>query len=221
VPAAVEPVAARPSPWLVIVLLLVLGAIGGAMIVTRIARKNAAAALASAPVPAPSPAPAAPARAAPVDLVSDTVAALQKSQAAENARLQQELDDAKKVASAAEHKLELASQSQAPKRGTPSPGTSATAAPPPEPPHAHIYVLVRGGSPSVIIDGERTVNNAPALVEVPPGHHKVAVRGAAGNVFTPDEYNVDLAPNDTQQVIFISQRAAQIQQFRRAKKPPA
>jgi hypothetical protein len=71
------------------------------------------------------------------------------------------------------------------------------------------------------------VNSAPTVVEVPPGKHVVSVRGANGNTFTPPEYNLDLAANDTQQVVFVSQRAAQFQakrqqaadSLRRVKKP--
>jgi hypothetical protein len=69
------------------------------------------------------------------------------------------------------------------------------------------------------------------VVEVPPGKHPVAVRGAPNNPFTPAEYNLDLAPNDTQQVVFVSphaglnearrQRLLQVgDSLRKARRPP-
>ena len=218
-----EPVTASSSrgafPWIAIVMLLVIGGVGGAIVVQRNNLKQAAVPLAAAPAPAAAAAPASP--------LSDSISALQKSEAAENARLQQELDDTRKAALSAEHKVELLSQTQRTAAPAVSNAGTKAPAPPVEPPHAHIIVLARGGTPRVLIDGTPTVNSAPTVVEVPPGKHLVSVRGAAGNAFTPSEYNLDLAPNDTQQVVFVSQRAAQFQakrqqaidSLRRAKKP--
>jgi hypothetical protein len=216
-----ETAAASPSrgafPWIAIVLLLVIGGVGGAITVQR-SNNNKAAALA-APTPVPAPASA----------LGDSIAALQKSEAAENARLQQELDDTRKAALSAEHKVELLSEIKKAPLAAPSNGEKVKTPPaaPVEPPHAHIIVLARGGTPRVLVDGQPTVNSAPTVVEVPPGKHVVSVRGANGNAFTPAEYNLELAPNDTQQVVFVSQRAAQFQakrqqavdSLRRAKKP--
>ena len=110
------------------------------------------------------------------------------------------------------------SRAQLAKNAAPAAAKADTkAAPPPvpvEPPHAHIIVLARGGTPRVLVDGQPTTNPAPTVVEVPPGKHVVSVRGANGNPFTPSEYNLELAPDDTQQVVFVSQRAAQFQQKR-------
>jgi hypothetical protein len=201
-----EPVAAAPSggrfPWIAVVLLLIAGGALGAIFVSRQGAK-AGSPPAAAPAAASSP-------------ISDSIAALQKLEAGENARLQKEVDDARKLALDAEHKMELMSQAQAAKTAAPA-----------EPPHAHIIVLARGGSPRVLVDGTPTVNSAPTVVEVPPGKHTVTVRGAPGNVFSPPAYSIDLAPGDTQQVVFVSQRAAQFQRqqrqaldsARRVKKP--
>jgi hypothetical protein len=211
------------SPWLVIVLLLLLGGVAGAIVV---ARMNKSASLAGAPAAAaaaaPTPSP-----------LADSIAALQKSEASENATLQKEVDDARQAALSAEHKVELMSQAQAQAaRSAATAASKGDRSPPPapvEPPHAHIVVLARGGTPLVLVDGRRTVNNAPTVVEVPPGKHVVSVRGANGNQFKPDEYSLDLAPNDTQQVVFVSQRAARnellrqqmIDSARKTRKPPA
>jgi serine/threonine protein kinase len=218
-----EPHASRSSPWLVIVLLLLLGGIAGAVVVSRL-NKRAGTSVAVAPPPAAVASP-----------LADSLAALEKSNADENAKLQQEVTDARQAALAAEHKVELLSQAAAAKNAAAVAAKGNAAAPPApvEPPHAHIIVIARGGAPRVLVDGQPTVNNAPTVVEVPPGKHTVAVRGANGNQFTPAEYNLDLAPNDTQQVIFVSPRAAQMEarrqrlmqqeaeSLRKAKRPPA
>jgi len=187
-------------PWLAVVLLLVLGGVGGAIVVMRGGK------------PAPVPVAAAPA----ASPLLDSIAALQKAEATENAKLQQELDDARKTALAAERKVETLSETVRPPAPAAASAEKKTVAPaaPAEPPHAHIIVLARGGSPRVLVDGQPTVNSAPTVVEVPPGKHTVAVRGATGNVFTPAEYNLELAVGDTQQVVFVSQRAAQFQKLR-------
>jgi serine/threonine protein kinase len=205
-----EPATAASSggkPWLVILLLLAIGGIGGAIVV---ARANKSAQIAAAPAAAPATSP-----------LADSIAAVKKADADENARLKQEVDEARAAALAAEHQVELMSKAQtakAPptKAAVPSVAKADTkAAPPPaapvEPPHAHIIVLARGGTPRVLVDGQPTVNPAPTVVEVPPGKHVISVRGANGNQFTPAEYNLTLAPDDTQQVVFVSQRAAQFQ----------
>ena len=232
IPATVDAGSRSRSPWAVIVLLLVLGGIGGAIVVARV-DKNRAAQLALSTAPPPTASVAAAGLALPSS--PDSLAELRKSAADENARLQHELADARKTALAAERKLELLSQAQAKNASTSARSKGETpVAPPVEAPHAHIVVLARGGTPAVFIDGRETVNNAPTVVEVPPGHHVVSVRGAGGNQFTPSEYSLDLAPEDTQQVIFVSQRAAQLQRqrqrerflhgadsARRGRRPPA
>jgi hypothetical protein len=68
---------------------------------------------------------------------------------------------------------------------------------------------VKGGVPGVLVDGKQMADRSPAVIEVTPGRHTVTVQGAAGSQeFLPLEYNVDLAPNDTEQVVFMSARAA-------------
>ncbi len=208
-----EPAAAAPSggkPWLVIVLLLAIGGIAGAILVERAnERANKNAQVAAAPAAAPPVA----------SPIADTIAAVKQANADENAKLKQEVDEARAAALAAEHQVELLSRAQKSKSGAASAskagGGSQAPVVPAEPPHAHIIVLARGGTPRVFVDGQPTVNAAPTVLEVPPGQHVVSVRGATGNVFTPAEYNLTLAPDDTQQVVFVSQRAAQYQLRRR------
>lgn len=205
-----RPASQPPAPrrtWIAVVLLLVLGGTAGAVVVGRMnARRSAAAAAAVVPPPA---APA-------VSPLADSIAALQKADSDENARLQKELADARNAALTAEHKAELLSRGRAAERApSGAPGAAAPSAPPAEPPHAHIVVIARGGTPRILVDGRPTVNSAPAVVEVPPGKHTVSVRGAPSNPFTPREYTLDLAPNDTQQVVFVSPHAGQQNEARR------
>jgi serine/threonine protein kinase len=202
--SAAEAPAGRGFPWLVVVLLLLVGGVAGAILVKRNSNK-AAASLASAP-----PAVAAPASTA----ATDSIAVLQQAEATENARLQKELDDQKKAALTAEHKLELLSAATTAKN-TPPPVTKAdTKAPAPaapvEPPHAHIMVLTHGGTPRVLIDGVMTTNAAPTVVEVPPGKHVVSVRGAMPNAFMPPDFTLTLAEGDTQTVVFVRQGQRQL-----------
>ena len=232
IPGTAEAAPSRGSPWLVIVLLLLVGGVGGAIVVARM-NKSASASLSSASLagaPLAGAPAAAPAATPAASALGDSIAALKKADADENAKLQKEVDDARKAALAAERKVELLSQAQAATRAAPAAGKRDKFPPPAapvEPPHAHVIVLARGGTPLVLVDGKQTVNNAPTVVEVPPGKHVVSVRGANGNQFTPAEYNLDLAPDDTQQVVFVSQRAAQFQlrrqqaldSVKRAKKP--
>ena len=185
-------------------MLLVLGGVAGAVVVPRINARRAAAVVA-----APTAVVARPV----ASLLADSLAAIQKADSDENARLQQELADARRTALAAEHKVEQLSHPDAAKSGVSR--ASAAPEPPAEAPHAHIVVIARGGAPRILVDGQPTVNSAPAVVEVAPGKHTVAVRGAPGNQFTPAEYNLDLAPNDTQQVVFVSPRAGQANDARR------
>lgn len=219
IPGAVHARPDRSRPWLVIVLLVLLGGVAGAIVVKQMSNRGPAS-LASAPA------------ASVASPLTDSLAALQKAEVDQNAKLQQEVDDARKAALAAEHQVELMSEAQAAKTGATA--AAATPAAPAEAPHAHIIVLARGGTPLVLVDGKRTANSAPTVVEIAPGKHVVSVRGAAGNPFTPSAYNLDLAPNDTQQVVFVSRRAAQLQQLRvnkqragdstplrRGKRPPA
>jgi len=71
--------------------------------------------------------------------------------------------------------------------------------------------MVKGGAPEVLVDGRQMADKSPAVIEVAPGRHTVTVRGAsAQQQFLPLEYSVDLAPNDTEQVVFMTARAAAV-----------
>ncbi len=178
-------------PW-VALFVLVAGGLG-AMIVQR--RQNAAALASAAAVPVAGGIVASGAAA----VANDSLTPAERAQAEENAKLQKELDDAKQVALTAEHKVE---QMAAADRAAGSSGRSAAGVS-----HGHLFVVARGGTPSVIVDGHKVADNAPAVVEVPPGHHVVSVKGA--QEFVPGQVEVDLAVNDTQQVVFQSKRLAE------------
>jgi hypothetical protein len=136
---------------------------------------------------------------------SDSLMAIEKEQGAEIAALRKEIADAKKIAMEAERRRELTAAKPAP---PPAKGTVAVVATA-EPPHAHLFVMVKGGVPGVLVDGKQMADRSPAVIEVSPGRHSVTVQSAAGSQeFLPLEYNVDLAPNDTEQVVFMSARAA-------------
>jgi len=210
---AAAPAASR-SMWPVVVMLLLLGGVAGAIVVSRMNSRSTAAAPIVAPVAATAVAPAA-------SPLVDSLAAIEKADSDANAKLRQEVAEARQAALAAEHKVELLSRAQAAK--------TSPAAPPVEAPHAHIVVIARGGTPRIFVDGRPTVNSAPAVVEVPPGAHTVMVRGAPTNPFTPAEYSLTLAANDTQQVVFVSERAASerrqrflqsAESLRKGKRPP-
>ncbi len=220
------PAAPSRNPWLVIALLLLLGGVAGAVVVSRMnARKNAALA-AAPPAAAPAPPTASP--------LADSIAALEKVDADENAKLQKELADARQPGAHRRTQSGTALESRSGegrRRARFRAGATLHPRQPRRHPHAHIIVIARGGTPRILVDGQPTVNSAPAVVEVPPGKHTVAVRGAPGNPFTPAEYNLDLAPNDTQQVVFVSphaglnearrQRLLQAgDSLRKARKPP-
>jgi serine/threonine protein kinase len=192
---AAPPVPRRTSSgggWLIAVLLLVLGALGGAIWAAQRQSRNA---LATVTSPIPAAAASSP----------DSTAAIQRAQDAENAKLQQEVADARRIALEAEQKMErmLAAQSAASK---------AKVAPVPEL-HAHLFVMAQGGKPAVFVDGQKMADTSPAVVEVKPGRHVVTVEGS-GTEFQPAEYSIELAATDTTNVTFISRQLAQRQQQR-------
>jgi serine/threonine-protein kinase len=201
-----EPVAAPPasrSMLPVAVLLMALGGVAGAIVVARrgvSSSKIERVAAAPSTVAAPDAAPATAATAAATTPKTDSLIALQ---GAEIAALQKEVDDAKRLAMQAEHQREL----QAARVANPRKG----AAPVVEPPHAHVFVMVKGGTPAVLVDGQQMADKSPAVIEVPPGHHTVSVSGADGTQFLPRQYDIDLAANDTGNYGFISARAAAAQ----------
>jgi hypothetical protein len=196
-PAAVPAAVPARSMWPVAALLLVLGGVGGAIAMERRGSGEMAKPAVVTPasvVAAPTSAPA---------LVNDSLMALEKEQGAEIAALRREVADAKTVAMEAERRRELATSKAA--AGAAKAAAAATV----EAPHAHLFVMVKGGVPAVLIDGKQMAEKSPAVIEVPPGRHTVTVQGTGGpQQFLPLEYSVDLTPNDTEQVVFMSARAA-------------
>ena len=100
----------------------------------------------------------------------------ERAQEARNAELRQQVADARRIALEAESKLEALSKARAPKAAA----ASAPLVTPKRVAAAHLFVMARGVTPSVIVDG------------------------------------VDLAPSDTQQVIFLSRRVAMQKALKRA-----
>ena len=195
VPMAPEPQeSAQRSMWPVAVLLLIVGGLAGAMIIKRVLDKQ------NAP-PAVTVAPA------PVVAATDSAAlAAQFAQKEEKARLQREVDSMVAVALQAEHKIEQS------KVASVASSKRVPAKPVVEAPHAHLAVVVQGGTPPVFVDGEQIADASPVVVEVSPGRHTITVKGRGGAVFLPAEYNLTLAANDTQRVVFMSEHAAQQRQ---------
>jgi hypothetical protein len=174
--------------------------VGFAALRQRMSDVRSASAIPAAPVPVAA-ATAAPASAPTAD----------SAQAAENARLQGEVADARRIALDAERKLEQLQASKAtPAVGAAArtseradgkaPAKGATA------PQGHLFVMVRGGTPSVYIDGEKRSATTPTVIEVGPGRHVVAVRGM--QPFYPAERTLDVSAGDTMQVLFASKRLA-------------
>ena len=187
---------AQRSMWPVAVLLLIVGGLAGAMIIKRVVDNQKA-----PPVVAVAPPPVA-------ALSDSALLAAQLAQKEEKARLQREVDSMVTLALQAEHKTEqskAAALVAANKRFT-------TSKPVVEPPHAHLAVVVQGGTPPVFVDGEQIADASPVVVEVSPGRHTITVKGRGGAVFLPAEYNLTLAANDTQRVVFMSEHAAQQRQ---------
>ena len=184
---------AQRSMWPVAVLLLLVGGLAGAIIIKRVVDNQKV-----PPVAAVVPAPVA---------TDSVVLAAQLAQKEEKARLQREVDSMVTLALQAEHKTE---QSKA--AASVVSNKRATAKPVVELPHAHLAVVVQGGTPPVFVDGEQVADAAPVVVEVSPGRHTITVKGRSGGVFLPAEYNLTLAANDTQRVVFMSERAAQQRQ---------
>ena len=189
------PDSTQRSMWPVAVLLLIVGGLAGAMIIKRVADNQKV-----PPVVAVAPAPA--------TAVSDSAAlAAQLAQKEEKARLQREVDSMVTLALQAEHKIE-----QSKVAASVASNKRVAAKPVVEAPHAHLAVVVQGGTPPVFVDGEQIADASPVVVEVSPGRHTITVKGRGGAVFLPAEYNLTLAANDTQRVVFMSERAAQQRQ---------
>jgi serine/threonine-protein kinase len=180
-----------PSPshrsmWIIAALLVSVGALGAVAVLGR--PRQGQERTAAAPPPAAAAASA------------DSLASLQREQSIENAKLQKELDDARRIALEAERKVEQMAAASTAATGTRPKAAVAEA------PHAHLLVLARGGAPQVWVDGARKAERTPAAIELPPGRHSVSVKGT--QEFLPPEFNVELAPDDTQQVVFLSKTVA-------------
>lgn len=192
--------ATRGALWPAAALLLVVGGLIGVVMsqrqaLTRDAALRASPAAVLAAVAAISP---------------ESLRTVERAEEAQDSALRAQVADARQRALAAEAKVEQLSKAREP---------NATASPLPKPQHvapAHLFVMARGGTPSVIVDGVEAARTSPAVIEVTPGHHTVRVRGA--NVFFPVEYGVDLAPSDTQQVIFLSRTVAMKEALQRAQR---
>jgi hypothetical protein len=115
-------------------------------------------------------------------------------------RLQAEIAAARKIAMDAERRADsIAAANRAAGMGADSRARAAEA-------HAHLYVFAEGGTPQVVLDGTPQPGATPLLLQVSPGEHQVAVRGAIA--FAPAETTITLAPEDTETVIFRANRGA-------------
>ena len=177
-------------PWLV--LLLIAGA--GAGVIWKLAPPRSPAA-ATAPTAAPASGDAS---ATPL-AVADTLSDREK-------QFQVQIDEARRIALAAERRADsLATAARGSDAGSGlSARPGATPADSPDA-HAHLYVFAQGGTPQVFVDGVAQRVAAPALVQVTPGRHTVQVRGLAP--YLPADTTIDLAPEDTQTVVFRQRRA--------------
>ena len=187
----IPPVPGQParhrSMWPVAGLLLLVGGLGGVIVVQR---RDATRAAAAPVAVAPS-------------FNADSIAAADRAQLAENEELRKEVADARRIALEAEQKMEQVSR----ERG------ARSAAPATRPGHAHLFVMTRGGTPGVIVDGVAMADASPAVIEVQPGRHTVQVKGS-GVEFFPAEYSVEVTANDTTSLTFVSKRVAQQNAFR-------
>lgn len=182
--AAPVPATERKSmlPWLVLLAI----ASAGAGVIWKLSPGRGGEQVASAPAPDPADASTRPSTAGPN---LDSIAEVER-------RMQAEVETARRQAMAAEHRADsIAAASRAASRAA-----GATQ----EPAHAHLYVFAQGGTPRVILDGEPQPGLTPTLLQVPPGSHRLAVRGQVG--FAPAETTVTLAAEDTETVIFRAER---------------
>lgn len=183
-------------PWLALLLV----AVAGAAVIWKLSpSRGAGGTTASSPAGGQGGAPAG---AAAVNL--DSIANVERS-------LQAEIAAARKLAMDAERRADsIAAASRA--AGAPAGGTSR-----PADDHAHLYVFAEGGTPQVVLDGTPQRGATPLLLQVSPGDHRVAVRGAVA--FAPAETTITLAAEDTETVIFRANRGGL--QRRRAGDPAA
>ena len=141
----------------------------------------------NARIPAPPPLPA-----------SDTLAE----------RLARELEETRKIALDAQRRAERAeaqqralAQAELPVRPALQPSPSRPA----PPVNGHVEVMVRGGSPRLLVDGKENAGTTPAIIEVPPGRHIIRVE-QAGRLYQPSQYVIDVDPGDTSRLWFADAR---------------
>jgi len=194
--ASAVPVAAgrrRLLPWLT---LLVIAAAGGGVIWKLAPPRRDATDQAAGTRPAgtTAAAPPAPSLAAPAGSVNlDSIAAIERE-------LQAQVDEARRIALAAERRADALAASR--QGGGAAPGSATQG----DPTHAHLYVFAQGGAPLVVIDGSARNEVAPAVFQLAPGRHTVSVRG--NQQFFPHDTTIELAPEDTETVVFRSLRFA-------------
>jgi hypothetical protein len=111
-------------------------------------------------------------------------------------RLTRELEETRKIALDAQARAERAeAQQRAQARTTPSVVV----------PKGHVAVLVRGGAPRLIIDGNVSAQSTPAIIDVPAGRHEVRVE-MDGRQYQPAQYVIDVAAGDTSKLMFSDAR---------------
>ena len=171
--------------WLIAVLLLLVGGLGGML---WVGARQPAQPVAATTVPVTTAASA------------DSFAAFERAQNEESDRQKAEIAELRRIALEAESRVE---QLQAAQRR--SGGRSVA---PLIEMHGHLFVMARGGTPAVFVDGAKVAAASPAVIEVKPGHHVITVQGGAAE-FEPAEYNLDVAARDTMNVTFMSKQMAQ------------
>ncbi|MBI2407886.1 MAG: protein kinase [Gemmatimonadetes bacterium] len=111
-------------------------------------------------------------------------------------RLTRELEETRKIALDAQARAERAEAQQR---------AQAKAAPSVAVPNGHVAVLVRGGAPRLIIDGNVSAQSTPAIIDVPAGRHEVRVE-LEGRQFQPAQYVIDVTAGDTSKLMFSDAR---------------
>jgi hypothetical protein len=113
------------------------------------------------------------------------------------ARLARELEETRKIALDAQRRAERAEAEQRKLRQ----------AEPTAPTTGHVEVLVRGGTPRLLVDGAVSAGSTPAIIEVPPGRHVIKVE-EAGRQYQPAQIVIDVAEGDTSRLLFSDMRLA-------------
>ena len=113
------------------------------------------------------------------------------------ARLAQELEETRKIALDAQRRAERAEASQ----GQALSAAAARAS------VGHVAIVVRGGAPRVLIDGQDAAPSTPAIIDVPPGRHVVRV-AETGRRYLPAQFVIDVSAGDTSKLVFADPRVA-------------